>query len=64
MGSFLRSIDLNKRVVIEVPMAIPTSAQFDIRVTQEAYEHTAVTIRQDGKVVLVIDSEGNIKHHD
>jgi hypothetical protein len=61
MGSFLRRLDLKKRVVIEVPMAIPTDAQFDIRVTNEAYENTMVTIRQDDEVVLTIDRDGSIK---
>jgi hypothetical protein len=61
MGSFLRDYNLKKRVVIEVPMAIPTSAEFDIRVTNAAYENTMVIIRKDGDVVLTIDRHGIIR---
>lgn len=61
MGYFLRDFNLNKRVIIEVPMAIPTDAQFDIRITSEAYEKTMVMIRKDDEIVLTIDRHGNIR---
>jgi len=59
MGSFLRT-NRQHRVIIEIPPAIPSDAQYEIRVTEEARERGNVCIYQDGHLAVLIERDGKI----
>lgn len=60
MGSFLKS-QRRKHVVIEVPRAIAHDAEFEIRVTNRAYDEMAVSIFMDGEKVVSVKRDGQIE---
>jgi len=61
MGSFLRT-NLNKqpKVTLELPMAIPFDADYQVLVTNDATVSGDITLRVDGMVYLTINKDGVI----
>jgi hypothetical protein len=63
MSSFYRP-QRSKRVVVELPYAIATNAEFDVRTTDVAYDEMSITIKQDDKKIMTITRDGEVVKHD
>lgn len=65
MGSFLRDDDwkIDPRVRIEVPGVLRKDWEFNIMITQEAYDTGEIKIFQDGNLAVTVHPDGEIQIH-